>query len=219
MNRMIQRTLLGISTISGALFVALLYAVWDVNYSIMSFNQTVFQNIVGTALSQHITLWKTITTMGGPVSLGIATCVLALYLCFNKQVVRGIGIVLSMVSGFFLVSYCKTLTESVRPEYQYSIETTFSFPSGHTALSALFLLLCIYSYYRIHAKRNLYFVILCGLVLLLGIAMSRLMLGEHWIVDVLGGYLLAISFGTLTIYVLEQVDSKVLKQRIVLPKT
>jgi undecaprenyl-diphosphatase len=105
-----------------------------------------------------------------------------------------------MIGGGLFVLIVKQLTASNRPSSIFAIEQSFSFPSGHTALAAIFAI--VTGYYTIRDKRKghkkpiLAFVILYVLL----IALSRLMLGEHWFIDILGGVLIALSWSTAVIF-------------------
>jgi len=71
-------------------------------------------------------------------------------------------------------------------------ETGFSFPSGHSMVSAAFYGLIIYLIYKSKMKKQLkmLLIILFSLVIL-NIGLSRIYLGVHYTTDVLAGFILA----------------------------
>jgi undecaprenyl-diphosphatase len=88
---------------------------------------------------------------------------------------------------------------------KYYINESFSYPSGHSA-RAVFISLITYfllvhqNNFTSESKRKLgTFVVLLGYVMLVSI--SRIYLGHHWLSDVLGGSLLGLGFGLLTLAV------------------
>ena len=72
-------------------------------------------------------------------------------------------------------------------------ETGYSFPSGHSMVAFAFYGLIIYLIYKskLNIKLKILFIVLLSL-LILGIGLSRIYLGVHYVTDVLGGYILGL---------------------------
>lgn len=88
---------------------------------------------------------------------------------------------------------------------KYYINESFSYPSGHAA-RAIFLCMAFYSVIilqKTYLKRKFQKIalisILCGYTIL--VSLSRIYLGHHWLSDILGGGLLGLGFGLLTLAV------------------
>ena len=95
----------------------------------------------------------------------------------------------------------KRLLQRPRPtEFRIIEETGYSFPSGHSMVSMAFYGYLIYLIYRFVKNKYLKWisiVLLSLLICLIGI--SRIYLGVHYTSDVLGGFLISISY--LVIYI------------------
>ena len=141
---------------------------------------------------------KFITNFGGAIFLSIATVMLFL-LIKNKKI--GLSIISNIVIITVLNQLLKRILQRPRPtEFRIVEETGYSFPSGHSMVSMAFYGYLIYLIYRYiknkYVKRTL-ITILSILICLIGI--SRIYLGVHYTSDVLGGFLLSISY--LVVYI------------------
>lgn len=74
-------------------------------------------------------------------------------------------------------------------------QTDFSYPSGHETRSAFLITFFIcYLLFRKSNKTQLIFIpVLLGVLAVMTV--SRISLGEHWTSDVIGGFLIGVSFG------------------------
>lgn len=120
----------------------------------------------------------------------LMSLVCVIYWCYNKEVGYKIAIVLSC--SVVLNNFIKLLVESPRPlgfdgllSFGEYTATGYSFPSGHTQNittfgTGLFIL----------TRNKLVFVL--GSILVLVVGVSRIYLGLHWPIDILGGFVLAL---------------------------
>lgn len=87
----------------------------------------------------------------------------------------------------------KLALRRARPETAFYSEDSFSFPSGHAAISMAFYGFFIYVFWQQskswNRKVNAFFL---GFVIVLAIGFSRLYLGAHYLSDVLGGYIVGL---------------------------
>lgn len=136
------------------------------------------------------------TWMGDGIVVGIA-CLLILLYRF------GWGIALSVASFFsaFFVSLIKKEVNAPRPSLVFEnmdlhyvqgldLYKNFSFPSGHTA--AAFTMFLLLSFFVRDKRYNYVFFALACIV-----ALSRVYLLQHFLVDVYFGALFGVIFGTL----------------------
>ena len=141
---------------------------------------------------------KFITNFGGAIFLSIATVMLFL-LIKNKKI--GLSIISNIVIITILNQLLKRILQTPRPtEFRIVEEKGYSFPSGHSMVSMAFygyLIYLIYRYIKNKYVKWTLITILSILICLIGI--SRIYLGVHYTSDVLGGFLLSISY--LVIYI------------------
>ena len=141
---------------------------------------------------------KFITNFGGAIFLSIATVMLFLFIK-NKKI--GLSIISNIVIITVLNQLLKRILQRPRPtEFRIVEETGYSFPSGHSMVSMAFygyLIYLIYRYIKNKYVKWTLITILSILICLIGI--SRIYLGVHYTSDVLGGFLVSISY--LVVYI------------------
>ena len=129
----------------------------------------------------------------------IILTILLLVVLKNKKV--GLSICTNLVVVTILNQLLKRLLQRPRPtEFRIIEENGYSFPSGHSMVSMAFYGYLIYLIYRFVKNKYLKWisiVLLSLLICLIGI--SRIYLGVHYTSDVLGGFLISISY--LVIYI------------------
>ena len=141
---------------------------------------------------------KFITNFGGAIFIALVAIFLAIIIK-NKKI--GISILTNLVIITGLNQLFKRILQRPRPtEYRIIQETGYSFPSGHSMISMAFYGYLIYLIYK-HVKNKyikwISISLLSILICLIGI--SRIYLGVHYTSDVLGGFLISISY--LVIYI------------------
>ncbi len=141
---------------------------------------------------------KFITNFGGAIFIAGVTIFLAIIIK-NKKI--GISIFANLVIITGLNQLLKRILQRPRPtEYRIIQETGYSFPSGHSMISMAFygyLIYLIYKYVKNKYIKWISISLLSILICLIGI--SRIYLGVHYTSDVLGGFLISISY--LVIYI------------------
>ena len=121
------------------------------------------------------------------VVLAMATAVsILLWLGRRSQYVVSLWIVLA--GNQISVNVLKAIFARARPELAYYSESSYSFPSGHSAVSVAFFGFMMYlvTRERIVAAG---IAVTVGVLAILLIGMSRLVLDVHYLSDVLSGYL------------------------------
>ena len=165
--------------------------------------------VISTLLISDFTtpIAKFVTNFGGAIFLVVLTITLFV-LIKNKKI--GISILSNLVIITILNQLLKKILQRPRPtEFRIVEETGYSFPSGHSMVSMAFygyLIYLIYRYIKNKYIKWLLIVLLSILICLIGI--SRIYLGVHYTSDVLGGFLLSISYLVVYISLIKKILSE-----------
>ena len=141
---------------------------------------------------------KFITNFGDAIFLTVLTIILFI-LIKNKKI--GLSIFSNLVIITALNQLLKNILQRPRPtEFRIIEETGYSFPSGHSMVSMAFYGYLIYLIYKyVKNKYVKWILILLLSILICSFGVSRIYLGVHYTSDVLGGFLVSISYLVLFI--------------------
>ena len=137
--------------------------------------------------------WKVITIL--------YLCVIAALVLRNRQSLA-IGLTVAVLGNVVLVSMLKAIFHRPRPELAYFVETSGSFPSGHAAISIAFFGMLAYILWRTRFIGPIGSALL-GATLAFFIGLSRIYLIEHYLSDVVNGYLVGLMWLLIGIAVAE----------------
>jgi undecaprenyl-diphosphatase len=138
-----------------------------------------------------VSLIKWVGMLGSTV--GIVTVLfvsMLLFIIFHKNVKAAAILFLSVLIGNVGNKLLKALIERERPTFPEHIEDGFSFPSGHVMVGLL--LFGMIAYYLVRASQTIKVkqtILICTSLLLILIGFSRLLEGEHFLTDVIGGFI------------------------------
>ena len=141
---------------------------------------------------------KFITNFGGAIFL-ITLTVILFILIKNKKI--GLSIFSNLVIITVLNQLLKRILQRTSPtEFRIIEETGYSFPSGHSMVSMAFYGYLIYLIYKYVKNKYVKWILIVLLsILICSIGVSRIYLGVHYTSDVLGGFLVSISYLVLFI--------------------
>lgn len=141
---------------------------------------------------------KFITNFGGAIFL-ITLTVILFILIKNKKI--GLSIFSNLLIITVLNQLLKRILQRPRPtEFRIIEETGYSFPSGHSMVSMAFYGYLIYLIYKYVKNKYVKWILIVLLsILIYSIGVSRIYLGVHYTSDVLGGFLVSISYLVLFI--------------------
>lgn len=144
------------------------------------------------SLSTHTTFVTSaaLAVLGYYKTFILASVLLACLAMYQKQWYRGVCFIATMLIAVVFIKLSKHSVGHLRPEAIRDIVTTFSFPSGHTGITAAFLFF-FSILLKEHTKARLILSISWLIVIIM--ALSRMLLGVHWLSDVIGGATLGLA--------------------------
>lgn len=134
---------------------------------------------------------KDLTALGGAAVLSLLSLSVVGFLILERKGRIALLVVASVVGGLLLAGVLKKGFQRPRPEIvpHLTHETTSSFPSGHSMLSAVTYLTLgtlLARHYRDHRLKIFFLTAAASISLMVGI--SRVYLGVHYPSDVLAGW-------------------------------
>lgn len=134
---------------------------------------------------------RDITALGGPAVLALTVGAVWGYLVMARQHAMSWLALGSAVGGLAVASGLKVIFSQSRPDaiFHATVATGYSFPSGHTMMSAIVYLTLAALVARLVPRTRLRLYVMGTAALLTGlVGVSRVYLGVHWASDVLAGW-------------------------------
>jgi len=160
-----------------------------------------------------------VTILADPkVLVVVSLASLILLFIWNKRNVIP-GLLLSLISSGALVFIGKDFFVRPRPNTAIVLETSYSFPSGHSTMAVALYGFIIYLIWKSKFKQKNKLLVSFILLLIIGlIGISRIYLGVHYISDVWGGFLLGTLCLLLSISISEYFLTKKTKRTKEIPR-
>jgi undecaprenyl-diphosphatase len=144
--------------------------------------------------------WVThFTDLGGTIGMPVIAVVIVTVLAVTRRSWLPVVLMAVAAAGSVLITVLgKDLTGRARPPVTLAVpplETSPSFPSGHTLNATV--VLGIACYLVVLGRRHLRSKLLVAslvVVLVLAMGLSRVWLGHHWLTDVLAGWLVGLAW-------------------------
>lgn len=159
-----------------------------------SFNNSVLLAIHAHMSSLRTTIAFFFTDLGSVAGVALLSLAVAIYYV-RKKCWADLGVfAVLMIGGLLQIYFLKLYFHQVRPHVfnPLAVETTFSFPSGHSLGSFCFWGFIAWSVVERDPKSIMRWVSAFSILIIpTMVAWSRLYLGVHWPTDVVAGMLLA----------------------------
>ena len=131
-----------------------------------------------------------VTGLGSSVVLASIAGLAAVLLVARRRRAEAVFVVLALVGTLLLNDALKLVVHRPRPGFDWAeVWPESSFPSGHAMSSFVVYVAIALVIWRLQGRRVGAFALALAIVLAVGIGISRIYLGAHWLTDVLGGYL------------------------------
>jgi undecaprenyl-diphosphatase len=177
---------------------------------LISHDEAVLTWFVGHRTDRLITVAKVISTLGAFASLAIVAALIAVWLWRRGwRVGLAVAPLASLVLASLASTVAKALFDRERPPITVHATTVTlaAFPSGHATDAAAFFLgaSLTLAITIAHQRSTQVLLIVTGLLLAALVGLSRLVLGVHWLSDVVAGWALGAAFAigvTVTLWYL-----------------
>ena len=193
-----QLTLFLLGFISTILFLFLFYSVL-MHSGMTHWNYPIFHLLQTIRTPRLDQIFTVISIIGMPVTVTFT----ALFTAAGFALFRQWRATAHLALGLFLSSGAvwvfKKLSHSARPEGFVFVEHDSSFPSGHSVLSFTIFSLIAFFIAQTLPKKHRWIPFVLMSVLIFSVGVSRLYLGAHWLVDIIGAFLLALPIVLLCV--------------------
>ncbi|MEW9096812.1 MAG: phosphatase PAP2 family protein [Clostridiaceae bacterium] len=190
-----------LSIISTILFLGLVYYFYKLQGNFLMDKRAIdyINHIQGKGLD---TFFKTITTIGDPLTIIIMSLLILVIFYHNKFLKDGIYFIVNIIGVWLFNELLKFIFKRERPILKAIEVRGYSLPSGHAMVFTAFSLMCIY-FISIKIKssilRNISIVLIIALNFLVGI--SRVYLRVHFLSDVIAGWCAGVLWSSIGIII------------------
>lgn len=189
----------GLVVLGATMLSAEVYEAVVENDGLAALDEPVLEAAVGMRTPASEQLVTHFTDLGGTVGMPVIAAAIVLTLAVRRRSWLPVVLMLIAAAGSVLITVLgKDLTARARPPVIYAVpplETSPSFPSGHTLNATVVLGLA--AYLVMLGRRHLRSKLLVGsavVVFVVAMGLSRVWLGHHWLTDVMAGWLVGLAW-------------------------
>lgn len=200
--RTADRFLAAVAVASFLLFVGLAVLIRSDWAPVIDLDHRVARDLHVVALDQpgQLRVWRDVSTVFAPGDWRIALAVLVVVLALWRHAVRdAVLLAVAVLGTLFLSPLAKVIVDRDRPRFANPVAHAAgqSYPSGHalTSFVGVAALAAVCS----PAPRR--YVLAVGALVVAAVGFSRLILGVHYLSDVVGGWLLGLAWIGLVVLV------------------
>ncbi len=137
-----------------------------------------------------------VSNLAKPVTLWVVCAVVAVWLWRAGRVRIAVFVVVTALGGGLIDTLVKLAVNRPRPVVDHPVATAFgkSFPSGHTMSATVVFGALLVAFWPLLSKRWRGVALVATIGLVLAVASSRLLLGVHFVSDVVGSFLLGLAW-------------------------
>lgn len=143
-----------------------------------------------------VTVFDVVSLLGKPVTLWVVTGASVLYTWRHNAPRLTLFLLATTLGGGVVSTGVKLAVDRPRPDVEVPLGEAFgkSFPSGHAFSSTVVFGAVLLTFLPVLRPRLRHLAIAAAVVLVLCIGVSRLLLGVHFLTDVLAGYILGLAW-------------------------
>jgi undecaprenyl-diphosphatase len=157
-----------------------------------------------------ISLFHLVSWLGKPVILWVVTGAAVIYTWRNGAHKLTLFLVTTTLGGGLVSTAVKLAVDRPRPEVDHPLTDALgkSFPSGHAFSSTVVYGAVLLTFLPVLSPRLRHLAVALTTALVLSIGLSRLLLGVHFLTDVLAGYILGVAWlvGSVTVFEIWRVE-------------
>lgn len=163
------------------------------------------------------TILVALTRLSDPFVLASAAALIAILSVMRNRPYEAVLFVVTIIVAVVSLTVLKNTFQVARPASQIIAESGWSFPSGHATMATVFFFMLTYCFIdQIKTPFRKTLLILSSILGVILVSFSRLYLGAHWALDILGGVALGLLSVSFTVLILSITfgDRRSLRNRI-----
>lgn len=196
-----------IASIYLVLFLILLILVKTNSTIVTSFDKFVQNLLLPITNPTNTRIVEKITYLGGPIIAAILSIIVSLYMFIRHNFKAGIWSASTLVIGNLINVLAKNLIQRPRPNDKLVAIGGYSFPSGHTFGTALFIFFVVFlivpQIKDVMLRRILTFL---GFLWILIIALTRVYLHVHYPTDTIASVLLVLFLWEISLIIWRRIS-------------